>query len=138
MVFAKVYCSPKLQQQNFEDSSNIQLFFWRKFPILDLFYWKYPNKDIEWPDYRIALLYFIIYQIFRKMNTKQLMFAILIVAATAAVALAPYLSSTTALAKKTCTVGQSSTSCNEHNRSTPAAHCRNPVGKEVNCHGNVS
>jgi hypothetical protein len=72
------------------------------------------------------------------MNTKQLTLAIVIIAATAAVALAPYLSTTSALAKKTCTVGQSSTSCNEHNRSTPAAHCRNPTEKEVNCHGNVS
>jgi hypothetical protein len=71
------------------------------------------------------------------MNTKQLTLAILIVAATAAVALTPYLSTTTnsALAKKTCTIGQSSNQCNEHNRNTPAAHCRNPVGKEVNCHG---
>ncbi len=72
------------------------------------------------------------------MNTKQFTLVVLIVAATAAVALAPYLLTNSALAKKTCTVGQSSTSCNEHNRSTPAAHCRNPVGKEVNCHGNVS
>jgi hypothetical protein len=71
------------------------------------------------------------------MNTKQLTLAILIVAATAAVALAPYLSTTSALAKKSCTVGQSSTPCNEHNRNTPAGHCKNPVGKEVNCHGNV-
>lgn len=63
------------------------------------------------------------------MNTKQLTFAILIVAATTALAPAPYLSTTTALAKKTCNVGQSSTSCNEHNRITPAAHCRNPVGQ---------
>jgi hypothetical protein len=71
------------------------------------------------------------------MNIKQLTLAILIVAATVAVALAPYLSTTTtnALAKKTCTVGNSNNPCNEHNRSTPAAHCRNPVGKEVNCHG---
>jgi hypothetical protein len=71
------------------------------------------------------------------MDTKQLTLAILIIIATAAVALAPYLSASSALAKKTCTVGQSSTPCNEHNRSTPAAHCRNPVGKQVNCHGNI-
>lgn len=70
------------------------------------------------------------------MNTKQLTLAIIIVAAIAAVALAPSLSTTTnALAKKSCTVGGSNNPCNEHNRNTPAAHCKNPVGKEVNCHG---
>jgi hypothetical protein len=75
------------------------------------------------------------------MNTKQLTLAIVLVAAAATLVLAPSLTGTV-LAKKThhCTVGQSSTSCNEHNQSTPAAHnkCTNPTGKEVNCHGNVS
>jgi hypothetical protein len=74
------------------------------------------------------------------MNTKQLMLAIVIVAAAATLVLAPSLTGTVLAKTHHCTVGQSSTSCNEHNQSTPAAHnkCTNPTGKEVNCHGNVS
>ena len=42
------------------------------------------------------------------------MLVILIVAATTAVAVAPYLSASSALAKKTCIVGQSTYPGNEH------------------------
>jgi len=71
------------------------------------------------------------------MNTKQLTLAIVIIAATAAVALAPYLSATSVLAKKTCETGNSG-KCNQHAIGTPSTTCKNPTGKEVNCHGNVS
>jgi hypothetical protein len=67
------------------------------------------------------------------MTTKKIMLAIIIVAVAAALALAPSLSYTGALAKKSCTTGESSNPCNENTRETPAATCTNPQGKEVPC-----
>ena len=69
------------------------------------------------------------------MAVKKLTLAIIIIAVAAALALAPSLSYTGALAKKSCTTGESNHSCNDSNKDTPAAHCSNPKGKEVNCNG---
>jgi hypothetical protein len=68
------------------------------------------------------------------MTTKKLTLAIIILVA-AALALAPSLSYTGALAKKSCTTGASDNPCNGNTRDTPAATCSNPTGKEVNCNG---
>jgi hypothetical protein len=71
------------------------------------------------------------------MNTKKLTLAIAIVAAAVSLLIAPSMTATGALAKKECNIGQSDNDCNEHNEDTPAAHCENPQGKEVNCKGNI-
>ena len=72
------------------------------------------------------------------MNTKTIMFAAIIMSAVlvVVVAMAPALSNNS-FAKKTCTVGQSSTSCNENNIQTPAAHCKagNSPNNSPNCNG---
>ena len=75
------------------------------------------------------------------METRTLVIAAIIIAATAALAIAPSLSGTV-LAKKsqTCTNGQSSHTCQGNSANTPGGTttCRNPTGKIVNCHGNTS
>jgi hypothetical protein len=71
------------------------------------------------------------------MNTKTIMFAAIIMSAVlVVVAMTPALSNNS-FAKKTCTVGQSSTSCNENNIETPAAHCKagNLPNNSPNCNG---
>lgn len=73
------------------------------------------------------------------MQTK-IILAIVIIAATVTLVLAPALTSTPVDAKKTrtCTVGSSSTECNEHNENTPAAHNTCTAGRgdnHPNCAG---
>jgi hypothetical protein len=72
------------------------------------------------------------------MNTKTIMLAAIIMSAVlvVVVAMTPALSNNS-FAKKTCTVGQSSTSCNENNIQTPAAHCKagNSPNNSPNCNG---
>jgi hypothetical protein len=71
------------------------------------------------------------------MNTKTIMFAAIFMSAVlVVVAMTPVLSSNS-FAKKTCTVGQSSTPCNENNIETPAAHCKagNSPNNSPNCNG---
>ena len=69
------------------------------------------------------------------MKTKTIILAAIIIAATAALAIAPALSTNSALAKKSCHTGESNHPCNDTTKTTPAGHCTNPKGKPVNCHG---
>jgi hypothetical protein len=64
---------------------------------------------------------------------KKLILAIVIIAAATALALAPSLSSTVLATKhKTCTVGESSTPCNDTTSTTPAAHTKCTAGVGTN------
>ena len=70
------------------------------------------------------------------MTTKTILFAAIFIADALVLAMASALS-INSFAKKTCTVGQSNISCNEHNIQTPAAHCKagNSSNNSLNCHG---